>query len=225
MIESLLPDSVQVASALGDPPGPPLFPEEQALVAKAVEKRRREFTTGRRLAREALSRLGQPAAPLLSGARGEPLWPAGVMGTITHCEGYRAAAVAHRTDLFSLGMDVEPARPMEAEVFEAVSLPEERRANARYHRFAPAAPWEKLLFSAKESVYKAWFPLTGKFLEFEEAVVEFHPEHGTFSAQLLVPGPDWGSSTLDGFSGRWAVRGGFVLTAIAVPLPLSGGAS
>lgn len=225
MIERLLPDSVRVASAFDDPPGPPLFPEEQALIANSVEKRRREFTTGRRLAREALSRLGQPAAPLLSGARGEPLWPAGVMGAITHCEGYRAAAVAHRTELFSLGMDVEPVRPMTADVFEAVSLPEERRANAGYRRSAPTVPWEILLFSAKESVYKAWFPLTGKFLEFEQAAVEFQPEHGTFTARLLVPGPVWGSSTLDGFSGRWAVHGGFALTAIAVPLPPPGGAA
>lgn len=223
MIERLLPDSVQVVSAFGDPSGPSLFPAEEALIANAVEARRREFTTGRRCAREALSRLGCPAAPLLSGARGEPLWPNGVMGAITHCEGYRAAAVVRRGDLHSLGMDVERERPVLAGVFEAVSLPQERAAVARYRRYAPGVPWELLLFSAKESVYKTWFPLTGKPLEFEEAVVEFDPDAGTFDARLLVAGPRWGDSTLDTFSGRWAVRAGFALTAITVPTPPTAG--
>jgi 4'-phosphopantetheinyl transferase EntD len=219
VIEKLLPDSVQVVSAFGDPPGPPLFPDEEALIANSVEVRRREFTTGRRCAREALSRLGYPAAPLLSGPRGEPLWPTAVRGAITHCRGYRAAAVAHRDDLFSIGMDAEPVRPLAKGVFEAVSLPQEQASTARCRSYAPEVPWELLLFSAKESVYKTWFPLTGTFLEFEEAVVEFHPEHGTFDAHLLVPGPRWGDTPLNNFSGRWAVHAGYALTAITIPTP------
>ncbi|MFJ3933941.1 4'-phosphopantetheinyl transferase [Streptomyces sp. NPDC090029] len=219
MIAPLLPESVQVVSAFGDPPGPPLFPAEEALIAHAVDARRQEFTTGRRCAREALSRLGYPAAPLLSGARGEPLWPAGVRGAITHCEGYRAVAAVRSTDLFSVGMDVEQVRALRPGVLESISLPEERRHVARYRRHLPEAPWELLLFSAKESVYKAWFPLTGRPLAFEEAAIEFDPEHGTFEARLLIPGPQWGDETLDGFSGRWAVHPGFALTAVAVPLP------
>lgn len=225
MIVELLPDSVQVVSAFGDPPGPPLFPAEEALIANAVDVRRKEFTTGRRCAREALSRLGYPAAPLLSGAQGEPLWPTGVRGSITHCEGYRAAAVVRSTDLLAVGMDAERVQALRPGVFEAVSLPEERKQVARYRRHLPEAPWEMLLFSAKESFYKAWFPLTGKPLEFEDAVIEFDPDHGTFEARLLAPGPHGGDSTFDGFSGRWAVRAGFVLTAVAVAVPPVGGSA
>ncbi|TDT97675.1 4'-phosphopantetheinyl transferase EntD [Streptomyces sp. 846.5] len=219
MIEALLPPAVQVSSVFGDLPGPPLFPQEAALIADSVESRRNEFATGRRLARQSLSRLGIADVPLLSGARGEPLWPDGVLGAITHCDGYRAAAVVRRSDLFSVGMDAERARPLPEGVFEAVSLPEERAAVAKLRHVAPEVPWEVLLFSAKESVYKTWFPLTGKFLEFEKARVLFDPERRTFTARLLVPGPHWGDSTLDGFNGRWAVREGFALTAIAVPTP------
>lgn len=219
MIEQLLPDSVQVVSALNDSPGSSLFPAEEALIANAVEMRRNEFITGRRCARKALSRLGYPAAPLLSGTHGEPLWPHGVRGTITHCDGYRAAAVVRSDDLFSLGIDVERVRVVPSGVFEAVSLGRERSQANWNRRHFPEVPWELLLFSAKESVYKAWFPLTGKSLGFEEADIVFDPDEGTFEARLLVPGPQWGNSTLGGFSGRWAVRTGFVLTAVTVPLP------
>ena len=225
MIEEVLPAGVQVASVFGDPPGPPLFPQEAALVSNSVEQRQREFATGRRCARQALARLGLPAAPLTAGARGEPLWPAGVVGAITHSAHYRAAAVARQADVMSLGVDAERIRRLPAGGFETVSLPEERVAVARLRRFAPMTPWEMLLFSAKESVYKAWFPLTGKFLDFEEAIISFDPAQGTFSARLLVPGPPWGDSSLDVFNGRWVVRDGFALTAIAVPVPPAGGSS
>jgi 4'-phosphopantetheinyl transferase EntD len=66
-------------------------------------------------------------------------------------------------------------------------------------------------------VYKAWFPLTGRWLDFTEARIGVQPEAGTFTACLLVPGPTVGGRTLTGFAGRWLARDGLVLTAIAVP--------
>jgi 4'-phosphopantetheinyl transferase EntD len=77
--------------------------------------------------------------------------------------------------------------------------------------------WDRLLFSAKESVYKAWFPLAGRWLGFEEAVITIDPAAGVFTARLLVPGPVTGGRPLTGFSGRWTAGHGLVLTAIAVP--------
>ncbi|WP_405845207.1 4'-phosphopantetheinyl transferase [Streptomyces platensis] len=73
-----------------------LFPEESQVIALAVDKRRREFTTARSCAREALRRLGHPTVPIPRGRSGAPLWPAGVVGSITHCQGYRSAAVVER---------------------------------------------------------------------------------------------------------------------------------
>lgn len=75
-----------------------------------------------------------------------------------------------------------------------------------------------MLFSAKESVYKAWFPMTGRPLGFEDAQISFDPDDGTFSARLLVPGWRLGDAELTVFQGRWAVRAGLVLTAVAVPV-------
>lgn len=126
------------------------------------------------------------------------------------------------TDLFSVGMDVERVRALRPGVWESVSLPEERRHVARYRRYLPEAPWELLLFSAKEFVYKAWFPLTGKPLKFEEAAIEFDPEHGTFGSPAPGPGPLVGR--LDPRRLERALgRPGFALTAVAVPVPPAGG--
>ena len=86
----------------------------------------------------------------------------------------------------------------------------------------PAVHWDRLLFSAKESVYKAWFPLTGKWLDFTEADIEIlvdpaQPSGGTLRAELLVPGPLVGGERRGVFEGRWTVRGGLVATSVTVP--------
>ena len=94
VLAALPPAGIAAVEAFDDDIPARLFPEEEALVARSVDKRRREFTTARRCAREALARLGVPPAPILPGERGAPRWPAGVVGSMTHCAGYRAAAVA-----------------------------------------------------------------------------------------------------------------------------------
>ncbi|PZS40918.1 MAG: 4'-phosphopantetheinyl transferase, partial [Pseudonocardiales bacterium] len=94
MIEKILPDGVASVEAFRDPPDAVLYPGEAELITRAVDKRRREFRTVRHCARQALRQLGLPPAPVLRGERGEPKWPAGVVGSMTHCAGYRAAAVA-----------------------------------------------------------------------------------------------------------------------------------
>ena len=217
MIEEILPARVACAEAFGDPPDTVLFPEEEALLGRAVEKRRREFATARGCARNALAALGVAAAPILPGERGAPRWPPGVVGSITHCAGYRAAAVARARDMLSIGVDAEPDEDLPDGVLAAVSLPGER---ARLRDLAAAAPgtcWDRLLFSAKESVYKAWFPLTGRWLGFEDADITVNLADGTFRARLRVTAPVAGDSRLAGFTGRWLVRDGLVLTAITVP--------
>lgn len=217
MIEELLPPVAVVSALRTDPPGATLFAEEEAQVARAVAKRRAEFTTVRHCARDALARLGVPPAPILPGPRGAPIWPAGVVGSMTHCDGYRAAAVARATDLHSLGIDAEPNDRLPDGVLEAVSLPEERDWIQRRRAVRPEVWWDRLLFSAKESVYKAWFPLTGRWLDFSEALIT-PVDDGAFTARLLVPGPTVNGVQLAGFSGRWATRGGIVATAITVPV-------
>ncbi|WP_432969435.1 4'-phosphopantetheinyl transferase family protein [Dactylosporangium sp. CA-233914] len=214
MIEEILPSRVVVSEVFGDVEGD-LFPEEEAVIARSVDKRRREFRTARLCARRALAGLSLPAVPVLPGASGAPRWPDGVVGSMTHCDGYRAAALARATDLRTIGIDAEPHAALPDGVLSAVTLPQERRRLAALCAAHPAVHWDRLLFSAKESVYKAWFPLAGRWLGFEDADITVDPERGGFTARLLVPGPVVNGVGLTGFTGRWMVRAGLVVTAIA----------
>ncbi|MER7274994.1 4'-phosphopantetheinyl transferase superfamily protein [Dactylosporangium sp. NPDC000244] len=205
MIEEILPEESIAVEATTDLSDAKLWPEEEPLVAGAVEKRRLEFTTARHCARQALQRLGEPAVALLSGPKREPLWPAGIVGSITHCAGYRAAVVARERDLASVGVDAEPNEPLPDGVLESIALPGEAARVGALLRARPEVRWDRLLFCAKEAVYKTWFPLTHRWLDFHEADITFGT--GTFTATLLVPGPR--------FEGRWLARSGLLLTAIA----------
>jgi 4'-phosphopantetheinyl transferase EntD len=216
VIEEILPPVVATGESFDDILDAPLFPEEEALLAKAVDKRRREFTTARACARAALSDLGVAAMPLLPGLRGAPVWPDGVVGSITHCAGYRGCAVARSTDLATIGMDAEPNEPLPDGVLDLVSDESERAWIGELRASAPQVSWDRLLFSAKESVYKAWFPLTRRWLDFAEATLTVDAAAGTFHARLLVDGETTSGAKLTGFDGRWLTRNGLVLTAIAV---------
>jgi 4'-phosphopantetheinyl transferase EntD len=219
VIEEILPAAVACAEAFTDSPDVTLFPQEAAIVARAVEKRRREFTTGRECARLALGKLGIPPGPIPAGERGAPRWPPGIVGSITHCDGYRAAAVARASDVAAIGLDAEPDNPLPRGVLDVVSHPAERARLAALTSVEPGVHWDRLLFSAKETVYKAWFPLTGRWLGFADADVTIEPD-GTFTARLLTPAPPPVPGTAPSpasFAGRWLAAGGLVLTAIALP--------
>ncbi|MDQ3576955.1 MAG: 4'-phosphopantetheinyl transferase superfamily protein [Actinomycetota bacterium] len=215
MIEKILPAAVVAVESFGDPVGAVLLPEEEPVIARAVDKRRREFTTVRHCARQALATLGLPPAPILPGDKGAPQWPDGVVGSMTHCAGYRAAVLAHAAEVITVGIDAEPHEPLPEGVLDVVSLPGERTRLAQLAVTHGAVHWEKLLFAAKESVYKAWFPLTHKWLGFSDADITLVPD-GTFAATLLVPGPIVAGVELRGFSGRWLVADGFVVAAIVI---------
>ncbi|MFI2711370.1 4'-phosphopantetheinyl transferase [Micromonospora sp. NPDC018662] len=219
MIEALLPPAAVAVEAFADVAGDEPYPGEEDLVARAVPSRRREFVTARRCAREALARLGYAPAPIRPGPRREPVWPAGVVGSITHCAGYRAAVVAPAAALAGLGVDAEPHGPLPDGVADAVTTAGEPAHLAGLRAADAGVHWDRLLFSAKESVYKAWYPLTGRWLGFEDAELTVGPA-GRFTARLLVDGTRAdGGPPLRVLDGRWLVAGGLVVTAVVVPHP------
>jgi enterobactin synthetase component D / holo-[acyl-carrier protein] synthase len=217
MIGDILPPQVAVEEAFGDVPHVMLFPDEEAVIANAVEKRRSEFATARACARAALAKLGVPAVPIVPGLRGAPQWPPGVVGSITHCAGYRASAVARDLDVVTIGVDAEPHGELPPGVLEAVASRSEQVKLAALAAAMPDLCWDRMLFSAKESVYKAWFPLTRRWLGFEDASVTIDPVNQTFTARLLVDGPVVNRAVLTGFNGRWLVSDGLIVTAIVIP--------
>ncbi len=221
LIEKVLPGEVASAEAFDDPPDAVLYPGEAEVIARAVDKRRREFRTVRHCARLALRQLGLPPAAVLRGERGEPQWPPGVVGSMTHCAGYRAAAVARSSDLCTLGIDAEPHQPLPEGVLDTIALEEERDNLAQLATTHHATCWDRLLFCAKETVYKAWFPLAREWLGFEDAAVTIipsrtDPAEGTFSARLLVAGPTIAGDQLTRFDGRWLRRDELVIATIAL---------
>lgn len=195
-----------------------LFPEERAAVGGAVERRRLEFTTARWCARGALARLGLPPVPIVPQLSGEPRWPPGVVGSITHCAGYRASSVARRREFLTLGIDAEPNQPLPDGVLDAIALPEERAVTVRLGGYNGVC-WDRLLFSTKESVYKAWYPVARRFLDFSGATVRIDTERGTFSARILTSPARAGGVKLATFAGRWVARQGLLVTAITVANP------
>jgi 4'-phosphopantetheinyl transferase EntD len=208
-LRAILPEAVSVAGTRADVPDAVLLPEERAVVARAVESRRREFAAGRACARVALARWGLSRRAIPVGSEGAPRWPDGIVGSITHCSGYCGCAVARSDDLLALGIDAEPNLPLPGGLLWDVARPEERAWVRDLRRRERDVHWDRLLFSMKESVYKAWFPLVGTRLDFGDAVVSVEPSAGTFSARI--------AGEIAELSGRWLVRDEILLTAVAVP--------
>jgi 4'-phosphopantetheinyl transferase EntD len=155
-----------------------------------------------------------------SGEHGEPLWPAGVVGSITHCAGYRACAVARSEAITSLGIDAEPNVPLPEGVLEQVAFGVERervaeRSSVTHDESDVDLP--RLLFRAKEAVYKAWLPLAQRWLGFEDVELSIDLPAETFRAELLVRGPVVDGSKLTEFAGRWPIEQGVIGTAVVVP--------
>jgi 4'-phosphopantetheinyl transferase EntD len=158
-----------------------LFPEEIPAIANAVTKRVREFTTGRNCARKALCRLGMAPSPIGVGPRNQPLWPPGIVGSITHCQGYVAAAVGRCGAIAGLGIDAEPHEDLPDDIVSLIGTEME----CSWLSTAPhGIHWDRLLFSAKESVFKAQFPLTGVWLEFGEIEISFDVVRQVFLASV-----------------------------------------
>src|ERR671915_1018161 len=214
MIETLVPASA-CAEMFSDAPESTMFSIEAAAVEGAVAERRREFGTVRYCARKALLQIGEPAAPLLPDVDGAPRWPVGVVGSMTHCAGYRAAGVARSRDLCGVGIDAEPHAAVPNAALDLILRDEERARLLALADVRPDLHWDRILFCAKEAVYKAWFPLTRRWLDFADVSITMQFD-GTFRARLRARGPRVVGVDLDGFSGRWAVGSGLVIAATSV---------
>lgn len=217
LLSTVLPPVLASAELYGDPADLAPLPEEEPLIARSVAKRRNEFVTVRYCARQALGDLGLPPVPILKGDKGEPCWPDGVVGSLTHCEGFRGAVVGRTAEVRSVGIDAEPHAVLPKGVLDAISLPAER---SELSGLPGGAHWDRVLFCAKEATYKAWFPLTHRWLGFEDAHITFTVDGaggwGSFESQILIDPRAESGPPLTRLSGRWSVGDGLVLTAIVL---------
>lgn len=203
------PHVVVIQKPIGTTPTAP-FEEERRTVAHAVEKRRREFLTGRACAHEALSALGAAPAPLLPDDDRVPIWPGGFAGSITHTDQVCAVAVARTGNgLRAVGIDLEPAQRLPGDLWETVCRTEELDWLATAPQ-PDRGVLARALFSAKESAFKAQFPLTRRMLEFEEIAVVLDLARGLFLASYSSGAPQ------AAVTGRFRISNGLLATAVTL---------
>jgi 4'-phosphopantetheinyl transferase EntD len=142
-----------------------LLPEELAPLASSVDKVRRASGAARIVARDLMTRFGAPQQPVIRSASGAPIWPAGLMGSLAHSRQVAVAALARRGDFAGIGIDVEPAEPIDADLVRIVATATER------HSIADDPLQCRVLFAVKEAVYKSVNPIDGQFLEHHDVEV------------------------------------------------------
>lgn len=210
-MEAIAPSAVAVEIATRHDAFAPLPAAEHAAVEAAVEKRRREFTAGRTCARRALQRLGVAAAAVPVGGSRQPLWPPGVVGSITHCNGYCAAAVVRTQDVLSIGIDAECLSGGSAQALRQVVTGEDTISGWPVDDSRQGL----VVFSAKEALFKAWFQLGGGWLDFAEASVCADGATGALAFRI-----DQAARTRAGleagFHGWWGIDDVRVYTLVVV---------
>lgn len=202
-----LPSGIVFRAATEFRDRPSEFGIEETRIEQAVEKRRREYRTGRHLARQALADIGIQPCAIPSGPKGNPRWPPGIVGSISHCKGMCIAALASEPEFYSIGVDVELNKPLPPDIPEMIFATDEP--------VGPPHPslsqcLDALTFSAKESIFKCLFPVVNFYFDFKEVSLTFHAEDGRFKAQL--PGriaAILGASSLDG---KYALNDKYILT-------------
>ncbi len=175
------------ASAVRRPAGIEL----PATLERAAARRQIQFLAGRVCAREAIERLrpNVPVGALPQDEDGCPVWPEALVGSISHAETFATAAVARRSDARGLGVDVEPvmSREVAAEVARLVASDDEIRRVVRAANLDPLQTLT-LVFSAKESLFKALYPPTRRRFDFLDCeLVRLDPEARGFGIRFHAP--------------------------------------
>lgn len=186
-----------------------LLDEEAAFVARAIDKRRREFAAGRRAARRALAGLGHPPQALLQGPHRSPVWPDGVTGSISHDAGFAIAAVARQGNIAGIGVDLAPAEPFPDHLRGQILLTAGEDAQTGLEARAT--------FSAKECLYKALYTDVGRPFGFAAAEVIPALSAGSFAVRLTRALGPHGSGTR--FQGRIGIVGGLMLSCLTIGPP------
>lgn len=210
----LFPDDVAVAALDPRLDHAGLMREEEPAIVAAIDRRRREYTAGRVAARRAMASLGLHGRPVQSGEDRAPIWPEGVVGSLSHTKTCCLAAVALARDYRAVGVDLEIDAPLAPALRDTVCGPEERAwLGARPH--AERGGLATLIFSAKECAYKCQYPLTRTLCGFDAMRIEPNLAAATFHAVL--------TRTLGAFDvgarlpGRFSTGAGLILTAMTLP--------
>lgn len=175
---------------------------------RAVPKRQAEYLAGRTAARMALAAMGGPVVALPPGDDRLPIWPKGWAGSITHCDDLCLAVAS--SHMRALGLDVEPAQDLPADLWPEILLPREQETVA-----AAATPGltARMVFCAKEAAYKAQYPLSRQIYGFHD--MHLHWDAAGFQAEFLIAAGPFHPG--DRLSGRFLVDSTHIVAAVALP--------
>lgn len=190
------------------------FPEEEAAMAGALPRRLHEFSTGRACAREAIRQLGRPPTPLPMGSDRAPVWPEGLVGSISHSRSYCAAAAALQSDGFrAIGLDIEEAEPLDDDLAGEICTPGECGWLAGQSS-SQRGLLLKAFFSAKECAYKCQFVLSGTLLGFQDITIGMNLGAERLTAQFLKDVPPFRRG--ETLAGRIRLRGGHIVSTMSI---------
>ena len=157
---SIPPESLKLAACNLSSVQGELLKEEQSLLEGATPTRQRELIAGRHLARQAMAELGCEPSPITQGPGGAARWPRGICGSISHSASHVAVAIGLASTLRSVGVDIEDGRDLGSAI-DMVGRQDEIDGLAEHPLASGRASAGRMLFSAKEALYKCQFPLTG----------------------------------------------------------------
>ena len=194
-----------------------LHPEEEVISASfGSSKRRAEFSLGRYCARRALSKFELESVPILRNTESrEPYWPKSVRGSITHSEGFAAAAVGLAKDVSGIGIDLESlSRVVDFNIRRHVCVEKEREFMESLTA-EQANRYLRIIFSAKESIFKCFFPISQTYLSFQDAAIIIDEKKFEFS---FVLSKACSGITSAGFqhSGRFLIKDDLLLTSVYI---------
>ncbi len=161
-----------------------IHPEEgQVLSPRACAKKRTEFALGRAAVRHALRELGEGSFPVLRGGQGQPLWPEGIMGSITHCWPWAVALVVKSEKPFAIGIDLENLE--KARMVDISGLICTGSELVWAHGGFDFQERLAMIFSAKETVYKAFYRFCRRYIDFKEIELSWFPDRQLFRMAFL----------------------------------------
>jgi len=217
VIERILPLFVAVAESFDDDSADTLLSQQHPVAVNSAESWQAEYDVVHPRARAAGQGLMFSAVPVRWAAPATPRWPKGMTGSFTYCDGYCAAAVALTQDVAALAVDAQLNQPLSDDgSLDLVAYDEERQRLAELTARMPDVCWDRLLFSAKLTVFKALFPSPSSYPGPELSDIAIDEYENAFTAHLLVPGPVVDGEPLTEMHGRWAAHGGFLATGVVV---------
>jgi 4'-phosphopantetheinyl transferase EntD len=223
-LEGILPQFCYAAELYGEGDSCWLTEDERKCIAKAVPKRMKEFAAGRACARRALLELGLEGASIATRPDRQPVWPAGIVGSISHTNGYCAAAVATEKHLFAVGIDCELIGAVDNTLWKLVGTDRERTWLYSLDS-ASAALAATLLFAAKEAAFKCQYPSTKEWWDFHDVEIGL-PSPCTSPGTLFV-WPTRQLKVLTGapskLHGSYLIHDRFVITSVWIPQSMGDG--